>query len=106
MALSSMDELGELLLPILLLRFLMFRNGEEPGGEPASPRPASEVLLRCWAFAWAAAVAMRPEPELELPLLLGGERPKSSDRVCPDAKDERRWVGEAGGELSDVIVRA
>ena len=47
-------------------------------------------------------MARRPWPGPVL--LFGGERPKSSESVWPEAKEERRCVGEDGGEFSDVIA--
>ena len=100
MALSSMDELGELLLPSLLLRLRMLEKGDVEVGDPLSPRPTKEVRRRCWAEAFAAAVAIGPgweelplEPGLEV--TLGGERAKRSDNLWPEAKEARRLVGEA-----------
>ena len=78
MAFSLTEVDGELLLPKLLCRFLIFANDEGWVGEPDSPREAIEVRRRCWAWALAAAVAIGPG-YADVPLALGGDRPKSSE---------------------------
>lgn len=42
-----MDELGELLLPTLLLRLRRLEKGDVDVGDPLKPRPAREVRRRC-----------------------------------------------------------
>ena len=93
---------GELLLPKLLCLFLMLAKDDGWVGEPDSPREAMEVRRRCWAWALAAAVAIGPG-YADVPLALGGERPKSSESFWPGEKEARRVVGEfgvGGGEFS------
>ena len=47
MALSLTDDVGELLEPILLCRFLIFAKGELCVGEPAIAKEAIDVRRRC-----------------------------------------------------------
>ena len=109
-ALSSIESDGELLLPKLVRLFLACA---EKGlvcevGEPPRPR-VTEVRRLCWAWALAAAVVMGPGYAV-VPLVLGGERLKSSESFWPGVKDARRLEaveGVGGGELSlDILMQA
>lgn len=78
-ALSSMESDGELLLPKLVRLFRACAEKEFvcEVGEPPRPR-VMDVRRLCWAWALAAAVAMGPGYAV-VPLVVGGERPKSSE---------------------------